>query len=514
MRDRLETSFARTLPRWQQKSSRLKRLAIYYAWLDNQIYDHLGYEYNNEFRQSRGTAFAYVKQEERKPSVRLNTPSTAARNVARKLFAGRHAPNLQLPDKPEKIVQINKLLREGKMASEMLGLVFDASVGSGCLTFKIVVPDGQTKPRLVLESKRVNVCFPEFDIAKQLQKLVIAYTVPGHWWKSLGYTKSEDGENIEDNQSYWYIKVLDKSSEFYYEPITGGLWNPVNGESKRLRVIQDGPLAQVNHLLGFVPAQWFINLSGGEWPDGACTFDRGLNNLATYDYTMSQTDLGIKNSVCPITVITGTTIQELDEQGKPIPKTPSRHLQFEAGQKMDGVEQKSGEAYYLESNGNSFGASLDVCRQIKKDMTEQMSSSRKDPDKVTTAMSGKGLELVEEEFIDLVFELRTNYGENGYLELVQKILRAAQKANHPLVKDISEDDIDNLELEWPDMHEVSPQEFQQTVQGLQQGYDAGLISLEQGQNTYKTKVDVAQHGKSPKKPPAKPTGTNQTPTKR
>lgn len=490
MRQRLESKATAALSSWQRSDPRLKRLCLMDMYLDGTIYDCLAHEYDKESAAADGLSMPrQISMSERKPSTRLGAAKTAARNVARKLFAGRHAPSLICEEHPEAIVKIHKYLREGSVQKEMIGLVVRGSVGSVCGTFKNVEITNEIK--LVFSTHRASECFPFFDPSKELEKLYLVREVKGAWFIAQGVTKTFNGADVEESLSYFYVRLLDKNREVFFKPILTVDWNPVKGPFSKLVEIADGPLAPTVHNLGFVQAQWFVNMSGGEFPDGDCLFEPALDNIVTYDYNLSQMDLGLKNAACPVTVLKGKLVQYTDEDGKPIPRPATRYLHFETGTKdPDGMAEEGGNASLLETTGQGFLADLKLLELLKKNISEQISSSRKDPDKVTTAMSGAGIELIEEEFMDLVFELRTCYGEDGYLKLVKKMCLSGIRAGHRLLKGITKEIVEALDLGWPDLHDLSPQDYQQFTAGLLQAETGGVIDQQQAQDLHRAKIDV------------------------
>lgn len=488
MRDRLEKSALQRMPAWQKTDERLQRLVLMDWYLDGTIYDHLPYEYDEESKPSESLP-RQIQAHNRKPSIRLGAAKTASRNVARKLFAGRHAPSLVIENNPDAVVSIQKYLNQAGIQKEMIGLVTRGSIGSVAATFKVIEIDGQVL--LVMHTHKATECFPEFDAAKQLRQLTIAYEVDARWFMAYGIETDYKGDQLVKGQKYFYIRRLDKQREIFFQPVSAVEWNPVEGPEEKLKEIADGELQPFAHNLGFVPAQWFVNMSGGEFPDGDCLFKEAIPNIVAYDYNVSQMDLGLKNAACPVTVIKGSPVQYNDESGKPMQRPQTRYLHFEATIKdPEGITEEGGDAKLLESSGQGFLANLKELELLKKIIDEQISKSRKDPDKVTTAMSGKGMEIIEEEFMDLVFELRTCYGEDGYLKMVRKMCLAGKKARHPRLKNVSEEDIDNLELGWPDLHDMSPQEYQQYTTGIIQAQEAGIVDEQQAADLHRAKVDV------------------------
>lgn len=497
------------IPNWAKTNPRLKRLYIHDRWLDGTIYDDLAYEFHQDTRPPN----QFILMHKRKPAGRWRLPRAAASQIARKLFAGRHAPILTHQN-PEVSKIMLALVREAKLISRMLQACQWGSVGSVLVTFKIA-KDFNGVQRVATNVHRSRDCFPVFDLHQELKQVRIAYLVRGDWFLANGITTCvTDGSNarvvdenkIKANSDYWFIKDLTREAEIYYQPIRHYDWNPVDGKPDLVRKITEGELAPFEHELGFVPAQWFVNLSGGTFPDGACTFEDALDNVVEYDYTMSQIGLGVKNSACPHVVMQGAPVQQRDMNGQLIPWTPSRYLQFPGLRKdIEGITEGGGDAKLLEPTGQGMAVGIkDYARQLKKDGIESIAMSRKDPDKVTTAMSGKGLELIEEEFYDLNHELRTSYGDEGYLPLAKKIARAAIIVDHPLAKELNEKEIEDTTLAWPQIHDMSAGEYQQFSAALSQGTEAGFLDINEAAELHKAQVDMPLYTGPNKKRPEQP----------
>lgn len=484
------------IPDWARSNPRLKRLYIHDRWLDGTIYDDL----QNEFHQDTRPPNQFIPMHKRKPAGRWRLPRAAASQIARKLFAGRHAPDLT-HENPEVVKKLLGLVREAKLVSRMLQACQWGSVGSALITFKIT-KDFTGVQRVVTNVHRSRDCFPVFDQHQELKSVRIAYLVRGDWFIANGITtcvfdaanksRKHDDAVVKPNEDYWFIKDLTREEEIHHQPIRSYDWNPISGKPELVRQITDGDLAPFKHNLKIVPAHWLVNLSGGSFPDGACTFEDALDNVIEYDYTMSQIGLGVKNSACPHVVMKGKPVQQRDQNGQLIPWSPSRYLQFEQERKdVEGITDGGGDAKLLEPTGQGMQVGIrDYCRQLKKDGIESIALSRKDPDKVTTAMSGKGIELIEEEFYDLMHELRTGYGDEGYLVLVKKIGHAAIAVDHPLAKDLSEEEINEVALAWPQVHDMSGNEYQQFTAGLSSGVESGFLDINEAAELHKAQIDM------------------------
>lgn len=490
MRTIVETSIKK--PNFVNQDPRRERLYVLDRWLDGTAYDDIKVPFHRDSTPTGG----YVPMEKRAPASRYALPALVAKQISRKLMAGRHKPDVT-HDEDKVVVAMNKFIHQGDLDQQMMQTIQWGSVGSACMSFKLIKNVDQDVV-LVTEVHRTRDLWPIFDATKELISLRIAYEVYGTHFIQMGVTKDVEGENIKNDLEYWFIRDLDRQKETHYQPMRAPAWSPSIPEASlpekaKLEPFEKGhALAPFTHGLGFVPAQWFLNLSGGNFPEGACTYELALNSLVEYDYVMSQIGLGVKNASTPFTVIQGEVAGALDQEGKPIPRSPSRFLQFSTGRKdTEGISEDGGDAHLLEATGKGMSVGIkDYARSVKKDMIEMIAYSRKDPEKMTTAMSGRGMELVEEEFMDLVMEFRTCYLSNGYLKLLIKIGRAAIQIGHPFMKGITKEALKGLGMNFPQLHDMSAQEYQQFASALQVLAKAGILDGAEAHDLHSAQVDM------------------------
>lgn len=475
--------------RWARPDLRYQRLEILDRIREGTLYDHL----NRTFRKDTDSNGEMITMERRKPTTKFNIARMVSRMCARKLFAGRHAPTISHPEKPEVAEAVRALSQEGGMGRNMLKTVNWGSVGSAAVPFRILnqtTKKGSVK-RLVVECFKPMFCTPVFDVFQELKLLRVQYLVPGYTLVMDDYLVDYKGKPIEPRKKYWFIKDTDTKSETIYFPIPENEWIPIDNNKEKL--LTDDDLIN-EHGLGFVPAHWFTNLSDGVHPDGACTFSDSKECIVEIDYVMSSIGLGVHYNAAPQVVIKGNMVNVVDEEGNSIARGPTRYLHFEAESvDPDGGKHGEGGADLLEMTGEGIKVGInDYMRELRKMALEQISASRKDPDKVTTAMSGKGIELIEQEFMDLVHELRTSYGDEGYLKFMKKASVAAIEVGHPLLKGIDIKDIDAISLDWPPLYELSAAEFQQLTSGLKEAVGLALFEEEEARQYMRAQIDVPE----------------------
>lgn len=458
------------LPAWARKSDRYTRLSILDRLLDGTLYDDLPAAfYDEEDEQGK-----YIPLENRRPCVQFNLPMYVAKTTARKLFAGNHTPKL-IHEKDEVVQKLKTLANSSNLFYFMLQASIWGSVGSVCATFKIV------EEKFLIEIWRSRFCWPQFALDGQLESLRIAYLV-----RNLPEGgKDEEGDPIKADKHYWFIRDLDGTAEKNYVPIKDYRWNPIDGDNTRLHLLPEDEDGEVAHNLGFIPAVWGINLAGGEMPDGASTFAPAISMALDMDYTMSQIGRGVRYNAAPTTAIIG---EITDESGYDRSKMI---LHLKAGIKdAAGMTVGTGDAKLLEMTGGSVDASLKYVAFLRKMALETCAAARKDPTTTKGPMSGKAVEALDDQFVDLVQELRTSMGDTFMLTLVKKMLLAGLAVKHPLCEGLAESDIESIGVVWKRALPTPPEALVQVSSAVQTLVDAGLLDMDMGKKFVHMTLDL------------------------
>src|ERR1700685_4245 len=125
---------------WQRSCERYKLLDAYDRLLDGTFYDHLPSAFYDEIDQQG----KYIKIRDRRPSSQFRLPRMVGRQVARKLFAGRHRPRLRHSDDAQ-AGEFRKLMRDAKLLQVMADVVLMGQVGAVALTFRVDGEDDQKR---------------------------------------------------------------------------------------------------------------------------------------------------------------------------------------------------------------------------------------------------------------------------------------------------------------------------------------------------------------------------------
>lgn len=483
-----------TYPTWVNYNPRFRRLDILDRLLDGKIYDHLAYDFYTE-----RSASVDIPIKSRRPSNQFNMPNMIARWSSRKLFAGRHAPQLTYPDKKVQH-RINSFAGACKMQRTLLKAAYLGAVGSVFVSFRVsgdqpedngYVPcaglhSGIQDPELNLElskpakrlSKEVPIttfvwrskfCYPAFDANDELTSVAICYTAPADEFVKMGYPR----ERLNPRSDYWFIRVFTVDHEVTCIPISDQEWDPVRGFVDEKRQLQSWQVFP--HNFGFVPGHWFVNLACEDAIDGAATFENAIANTIDRDYLMSQAGRGVRYNCAPQLVLQGS-LQGMEGGGDgdgddlggndaeaampdDLMRSPTSVLHMAPGKKdADGNTMSPGDAKLLEMQGTGIDAALKLAQELRENALEQCSAPRKDPSTTKGPLSGRALEHMDENSVDLILELRDSYGIHGYLPLVRKILCATN-----LVPDI---DYDEICLSWPRIYQPAPADVMQLVQAM------------------------------------------------
>jgi hypothetical protein len=443
-----------TFPHWAKKDPRYINLDLCCRLLDGTFYDHLKYAFYDETDPNGGPNARIIPLAERRPSAQFRLPRMVARWSARKLFAGRHRPKLKLDEATTSTVlaPLAKVLRQARFVQTMSNAVLNGSVGSVAVTFRVrKAGDNQ---QAAFQIWRAQYCKPSFDQFGDLAQLRINYTCTGADFIALGASKTD----VEASAIYWFIRDYMPDKEITYKPVKKDDWNPVEGftnvDGKGPKELTPWDEMSHDHAFGFVPGHWFVNLSGGAAPDGACTFADAIPNSIELDYTLSQTGRGIRYNSAPQLVTIGQVLN-----GEGFTRSPVTHLAMRGGYKEDDQQYAPGDAKLLEMSGSGSTAALAYIDHLRNFALEQISASRKDPDKMKAPLSGRAMEYLDQDSDDLIMDLRGQYGDDGALPLLRKLAAAT--------KTLTDKEAGALTMQWPRLAQPTPDEVLALAQAFQ-----------------------------------------------
>jgi hypothetical protein len=434
-------TIARLTPPDPDHAPRTARLALLKRVLDGTLYDALPYDFHEE----RTAAGDYIPLRQRRPSVRYALARIIVDDSLSLTFSDGHFPRIDTQDQALRAL-LNATAEAINLNAVMQEAALRGSIGSCAIWLRIL--QGRIHLR-VLESLTLT---PHWNPQAPDELLAVTerYKVPGATLADLGYA-------IPDTlATYWFMRQFTSEEEIWYLPWPAG---------SDIAPVPDTQRSTCHHL-GFVPLVWVRNLPGGpdgpDGIDGACTFRAGIETGIEIDYQLSQAGRGLKYSSDPTLLI-----REPASDGSDLIRGGGNAL----------VVSEKGDARLLEINGTAAAAVIDYVRTLREFALESVHGNRASADRLTTAQSGRALEMMNQGLIWLADNLRVSYG-GAILAVMRLILKAAQRYDLSIggEKIPALEAIPTLRLTWPRWYPPSSEDREKDAQTLQTLTGSGLLT--------------------------------------
>lgn len=428
-----------TYPEWA--GPRYRKLDILERFLCGTIYDHIANPFHREYDGQQN----YIPLRDRRPSVLYGIPGIVVDRSTSKLFGDKHWPKFHTSDN-----EITKHLQELALKSKLQGVMSEAaywgSLGSVFVYFAIV------EGKLIYEVWNSKYCTPYYDRQRELEEVLILTPLTGYDILALGY--SVDDEDLQT--MYFLPKKITKAEEIRYMPIKCDEYTAPKDLTKNDK-------DSSKHDLGFVPGVWIKNFVRTAGLDAPATFGHPsvLSMSIEIDYQLSQCGRGLKYNSDPQLLIKEPPADPTEGGQLGLFPTQSTMVRSTSNTLFVGPE---GDASLLEISGEGQKAVLEYVKQIRTYALEMARASRKDPDHSYGNMSGRAMEILEEDLISLASDLRLSYGEEGLKPLLIKILRA-QKKLKLIDFDVDAEDF-SIDLMWGNWFDPTPSDLVQLEQAL------------------------------------------------
>jgi len=436
------------------------KLLLLRKFLDGTVYDILQYPFVVTSKKTGMGDGVYsvekIPMSQRRPSVISTLCGTVVDDSVSFLFGAGRFPQIKFSDdKTQELM--DDLIDRTLLPAAMIDVATDGSVGTGVLLIKLI------NSCIYYESLRAEYLTPIFDTSNPnlLIKLTQKYKVKGADLVSQGY------DIKSPTLDYWYMREWDLQNENYYVP-----WSAEDTATKEFKpkIDRERSLA---HGLGFVPAVWIRNLSGGNFIDGKCTFVKGITTNIQLDYQLSQCGRGLTYSQEPLLFYKNPNILE--------------NGQIKIGDGTILVGGENSDAKMIEINGDGCMAALAYQEVLRKIVLENIHGNRSVPEKSGFSQSGKALEMLHHPLILLASRLRSTYGEVGLTNAIKMLLKIISKKEVFLNGErIKSNDIDSnscVTLQWPQWFDESPEDKYRTAMTLAELKNTGIISQETAINT-------------------------------
>lgn len=423
---------------------RTKHLLVRGEFLDGILYNRLQHSFADE-RDEQG---AYIPIRKRRPSVRYNLAQIIVNDSVSMLFGDDHFPAVDCEDK-EYAATINDLIKDLKLSSAFTNLATEGSLGSAALYFRVLAARAYFTPM------RTAYLTPTFDPLKPnvVVKMREQYKTTGRELRERGYTEIP---KTEDNSRYWFKREWDTLSEVWFEP-----WKVAEPETF---VPRPDLSRSTTHKLGFCPFLWVRNLPSQMELDGACTFEQITDTQIQIEYQLSQSGRGLSYSSAPTLVIK-------DDSTSTTPIVAGDAIQIPT----------AGSAELLEIDGGASNAVIEYCRFLRELALESAGGNRVDASKLSTAVSGRAIELMNQALIWLASKLRVTYGEGALLDALHMLCAASQtialeKSDGKKLGKLKENV--TLTLKWPDWCAPTVDDQMSQATAVKTLRDANVISIE------------------------------------
>ncbi|GBQ63846.1 phage portal protein [Ameyamaea chiangmaiensis NBRC 103196] len=382
------------------------------------------------------------------------------------LFGDCHWPDV-VSDDHEITTALRIFASDTNLAALMTEAAIRGSIGSTAILFEIE----SGKPRLrLLDTSLLDPVWDEVD--GDLLRVSERFIVAGQALRDRGFSVSDDDLAT---RFVWH-RVWDRSCCIVYEPCKVGSSEGANVDR----------VHTIIHDFGFVPIVWIRNLAAAnstDRPDGECTFERAIDTVIEADYLLSQAGRGLKYSSDPTLVLKTGGINR-----DPVAR--------EGGVVSALTLPPEGDAKLLEINGNSANAVLNHYRELRALVLEQLHGSRAHADHLTSQVSGKAMERLNQPLIWIAERLRHSYGRGGLVQIYRMACEFSKRLSGGLV--LSSGAVIGMEplglgLRWPPWYPPGEGELQQLSASLQTAIQGGFMDAGDAAHIFMGAVNIAGH---------------------
>lgn len=436
-----------TLDQDKDFPERTFRLQVLQRVLAGTLYEELPHAFQDE----QNDAGEYIPLRKRRPSVRSNLCRTVVDDSVSLLFSEGHFPSAELKSEEQKLA-LHKLIKECKLNEVMIDAATRGSVGSVAILFKVL------SNRTFFEVMNTDYLTPKWnpEAPDTLEAVTEKYKTKGSALSDQGYAISADDMGAD----FWFQRVWDAAAETWFEP-----WKISEDKTKQPSVDTD---KTVKHSFGFVPMVWVKNLSGGDAIDGLPTFpNEAIETQIEIDYQLSQAGRGLKYTSDPTLLIKEPAFSD---QG-PTVKGAANAIKV----------SENGDAKLLEISGTGAAAVLEYVKHLREIALETMHGNQASPEKMSTAQSGRAMEIMQQSLVNLADRLRISYGEGALHELLCMVAKASQQFTL-VFKDGEKvgkfDTKGGITLRWPAWFAPTMQDMLNRASTLHTLCNSGLLSRE------------------------------------
>lgn len=402
-----------------KKNARFKELNTKEGYFRCTAYDNRPYDWNGKLRVDLGFLFGPAMSvqlnDAGKPPVALRKPCAPVymgRIIANRFVAilvgERRFPRPRVPRSAKTEAYLTQLMRVTQMKAIFTeAMALGGSTGSVLVGFKVV----EGKFRLeVINSKWVEPVWEDFATS-ELKHFV--YTYP--------YSEEQYDKQEKRWVKKWFIyrRIVTPTMDILFEPQPAKL---IDGDSNVVPMENTEP--EVNeeesfeHGFGFNPFQFIQNLPRYDQVDGDSVNEGAYDLFDRISENMSAIHSAMQGNLDPTLVlkITPEDYKKLAGMGGVV-QTGNDDMALVVGDK--------GDAKFIEVTCENLKVAMEVVEKLKSFALDECDCVIADPHRITgAAQSAAAITKLYAPMLAKADILRNQYGENGIVRLLAKMLRA------------------------------------------------------------------------------------------
>jgi hypothetical protein len=351
-------------------------LELYTRYYENTAYDHL------KDWLTACSSDEHVPIRDRRPLIRYPYAKILSQRIAAKLVGQNTFPKFENKQDLNWEEYVRAIVANTFLRSHLKAPIQRAmAVGSGMIRFYM------KEGAFVFESYNPNHCYPVFNADGSLQSVKIRYV----------YTDTKDKDSNGKPIRKWFQMVLDQAADTLFD-------NPPYKEDEEpvFEVV-----AEAEHGLGFVQAEWFRTTYDRQSPDGESLIADVTDFIDTLNYSLSQSEQAVSYNQDPQLILNGM----LDDEVSNLVRSATKSWNL----------GREGDAKFLESGLSGVERAESLREKVRLNISDVTRLIMHDPEKVVGhAQSAKAMEVLFEAMVELIEEIRPML-EPSLVSLVTKL---------------------------------------------------------------------------------------------
>lgn len=336
----------------------------------------------------------------RKPSAPYHLFRVIVQRFSDLLFAEARNPRVTCPGDPVKEEFANGLIESTRLWSHMSeARNYGGSCGSAVVGFSFV------EGRPLVEVFEPFYCFPKFKSRStmDLEKIEIRWMYP---------VEERDDKGKWQTIAMWYRRIIDEQNDTVWEAVRAPKDKDGHGTKEPDWSAPENEPEVSAHGFGFCPVRWIQNTKVQGEPEGEFDCTGALEMIDRMDHLLAQGLQGVDLNCDPTLMFEGTEDTEIPEVKKG---------------SFNAIKLPKGSAKYLELVGSGPKTAMEWVQTLRGWVLEMCQCVLEDPDAGgESAMTATEVLKRYASMHARAGKLREQYGQNGFLPLLEMMIRAAR----------------------------------------------------------------------------------------